>query len=118
DPIMQEPFDPWNLGTVRIPEANAPLQLQLGFMPLPLPALLTLRKFELVRYPGGQGDSGPFRDFRSTLEVQDASGDKSVAVTSGNNPIYFDGGRYIFFQAGYDPNEQFSILGVGNRPGV
>ncbi|MGA3066660.1 MAG: hypothetical protein ABSF29_07410 [Tepidisphaeraceae bacterium] len=118
DPIMQEPFDPWNLGTVRIPGAKSPLQLQLGFVPLPLPALLTLRKFELVRYPGAENDSGPFRDFRSTLEVQDATGDKTVAVASGNNPIYFDGGRYIFFQAGYDPDAKFSILGIGNRPGV
>jgi hypothetical protein len=118
DPILQEPFDPWNLGTIKIPGATAPLQLQLGFVPLPLPALLTLRQFELVRYPGSEGDSGPFRDFRSTLEMQDSTGEKSVVVASSNNPIYFDGGRYIFFQAGYDPDERFSILGVGNRPGV
>ncbi len=118
DPALQEPFDPWSLGTVRVPGASAPLQLQLGSVPLPLPALLTLRKFELVHYPGGDGDNGPFRDFRSTLEIQDATGERSVGVTSGNNPIYFDGGRYIFFQAGYDPDERFTVIGVGNRPGV
>jgi hypothetical protein len=118
DPITQEPFDPWNLGTVHIPGASAPLQLQLGMVPLPLPALLTLKKFELVHYPGGEGDTGPYRDFRSTLEIQDSTGDQSVGVASGNNPIYFDGGRYIFFQAGYDPDARFSIIGVGNRPGV
>lgn len=118
DPATMEPFDPWTLGSVRIPGSSSPLQLQLGYFPRPMPALLTLRNFELVHYPGGSGDSGPFRDFRSTLDMQDANGEKSVVVTSSNNPIYLDSGRYIFFQAGYDPQSRFTILGVGNRPGV
>ena len=84
---------------MRIPGASAPLQLQLGFVPLPLPALLTLRKFELVHYPGGEGDNGPFRDFRSTLEIQDATGERAVAVTSGNNPDLFRR-REIYFLPG------------------
>ena len=118
DPMSLEPFEPWNLGTVRIPGASSALQLQLGFAPRPLPASLTLKNFELVHYPGGQGDNGPYRDFRSTLQIRDESGETSVAVASDNNPVYYDGGRWIFFQAGYDPEARFSVIGVGNRPGV
>jgi hypothetical protein len=48
----------------------------------------------------------------------DADGNQTVDVASNNSPVYFDGGRWIFFQAGYDPQGQFSTIGVGNRPGV
>jgi len=118
DLLTGEPTQPWEMGVVRIPGASSPLQLQLGFTCRPMPAQLTLKKFELVHYPGGQGENGPFLDFRSTLEIVDPAGEQSVEVASNNSPIYFDGGRWLFFQAGYDPQGQFSIIGVGNRPGV
>jgi hypothetical protein len=118
DLMTGEPTQPWDMGVVRIPGAASPLQLQLGFTCRPMPAQLTLRRFELVHYPGGQGENGPFLDFRSTLEIVDPAGEHSVEVASNNSPIYFDGGRWLFFQAGYDPQAQFSIIGVGNRPGV
>jgi hypothetical protein len=36
-----------------------------------------------------------------------------------NHPVYFDGGSWLFFQAQWDPEGQrWTILGVGNRPGV
>ena len=118
DALSLEPMNPWSMGVVRIPGANAPLQLQLGNACRPMPAALTLRKFEMVHYPGGSGESGPFRDFRSTLEIASPGGDRDVAVASLNDPVYFDGGKWIFFQAGYDPDGQASTIGVGNRPGV
>jgi hypothetical protein len=118
DLLTLEPTQPWEMGVVRIPGASSPLQLQLGFTCRPMPAQLTLKKFELVHYPGGQGENGPFLDFRSTLEIVDPAGEHSVEVASNNSPIYFDGGKWLFFQAGYDPQSQFSIIGVGNRPGV
>jgi hypothetical protein len=118
DPMTMEPTQPWEMGMVKIPGAAAPLELQLGFVTRPMPAQLTLKKFELVHYPGGQGENGPFLDFRSTLEIVDSNGEHSVEVASNNNPVYFDGGKWIFFQAGYDPQGQFSVIGVGNRPGV
>jgi hypothetical protein len=118
DPMTMEPTIPWEMGIVHIPGANAPLQLQLGYTCKQLPAQLTLKNFELVHYPGGQGDNGPYRDFRSTLEVTDPSGEQSIQVASLNSPVYFDGGRWIFFQAGYDPDGKSSTIGVGNRPGV
>jgi hypothetical protein len=36
-----------------------------------------------------------------------------------NSPVYFDDGRWLFFQAAWDPDGQkFSIIGVGTRPAV
>jgi len=36
-----------------------------------------------------------------------------------NSPIYFDDGRWLFFQSAWDPDQQkFSIIGVGTRPAV
>ncbi len=41
-------------------------------------------------------------------------------MASLNHPIYFNGGRWLFFQAAYDPNvpHTWTQLGVGNRPAV
>ncbi|MDP9175118.1 MAG: hypothetical protein M3O30_14820 [Planctomycetota bacterium] len=118
DAMTLEPMIAWDMGIVKIPGANAPLQLQLGYTCRQLPAQLTLRNFEMIHYPGGTGENGPFRDFRSTLEVADPSGEKTIEQASLNNPIYFEGGKWIFFQAGYDPQGQNSTIGIGNRPGV
>jgi hypothetical protein len=118
DPQVGEPMVPWNMGVVQIPGAKAPLQLQLGYVCRPLPATVALRNFEMIHYAGGQGPNGPFRDFRSTLEITGLDGMTQVAVASLNEPVYFEGGKWIFFQAGYDPDGQFSTIGVGNRPGV
>jgi hypothetical protein len=118
DPMTFEPMVPWAMGVVQIPGASGPLQLQLGYTCRPMPAALTLKRFDLVHYPGGVGESGPFRDFRSTLEVTDPNGEGNIGVASMNNPIYFDGGSWIFFQAAYDPDGQSSTIGVGTRPGV
>jgi hypothetical protein len=94
------------------------MQLQLGNTRLQLPAKLTLRKFDMVPYPGG--DTGDMiRDFRSTVVVHDpASGDEFTAVAHMNNPIYFGSGAWLFFQAQFDPKSRWTVLGVGNRPGV
>jgi hypothetical protein len=36
-----------------------------------------------------------------------------------NHPVYFGDGSWLFFQAQWDPDGQrWTILGVGNRPGV
>ena len=54
-----------------------------------------------------------------TLVMTDAgSAEQSVATCELNAPIYYDGGKYLFFQAGYDPKGTWSLIGVGNRPGV
>jgi hypothetical protein len=118
DPMLLEPMVPWAMGVVQIPGASAPLQLQLGYTCMPMPASLKLQKFDLVPYPGGSAANGLFRDFRSTLQLTDADGQTQTAAASLNEPIYFDHGSWIFFQAGYDPDGQSSTIGVGNRPGV
>jgi hypothetical protein len=119
DPMTAEPTVGWEMGIVNIPGATSPLQLQLGYTCRQLPAQLTLKNFEMVHYPGATGENGMFRDFRSTLEVVDsATGERSVEVASLNSPVYFDGGNWLFFQAGYNPDGNSSTIGVGNRPGV
>jgi len=119
DPMLLEPMIPWAMGVVRVPGASAALQLQLGFVCRPMPAALSLKKFDLVPYAGGlPTGNGLFRDFRSTLELTDADGHTETDVASLNSPIYYQHGNWIFFQAGYDPDGQSSTIGVGNRPGV
>jgi len=115
------PVNQWDGPSISIPGARAPLQLQLGNACAPLPASLTLDRFDLVHYPGGHdGMSSVFRDFKSTLLVEDPStGIKDIAVAHLNSPVYFKGGNWLFFQQSWDgQRQQFTIIGVGTRPGV
>jgi hypothetical protein len=110
----------WEAGVVDLPDGTT-LQLQLGNTRLQLPAKLTLRKFELVPFRGGDPDDprSIMRDFRSTLGVLDPrTGEEATAVAHMNNPVYFGGGSWLFFQAQFDPGQRYTVLGVGNRPGV
>ena len=86
-----------------------------------MPAKVTLQKFDLVPYPGGRAAAGSMmRDFRSTLIFEDLkTGEKTTGVAKMNNPVYYAGGDWTFFQAQWDPNGQkWTVLGVGNRPFV
>jgi hypothetical protein len=106
---------------IQIPGAKATLQLRLGQEYDWLPARLTLNRFDAVPYDGmGSTGSSLMRDFCSTLTIEDhRTGDKSTDVAHMNHPVYFDGGSWLFFQAQWDPEGQrWTILGVGNRPGV
>ena len=87
-----------------------------------LPARISLNRFELIPYPGGDANNprSLMLDFRSTLTVDDLdSGEQTIDVAHMNHPVYFRGGDWLFFQAAYDgENHQWTQLGVGNRPGV
>lgn len=123
-PFAQWPLAPvgeWEGPSVAIPGARGRLQLQLGNACARLPANLTLDRFDLVHYPGGRdGMSSVFRDFKSTLRVEDPTTRKEdVAVAHLNSPVYFNGGSWLFFQQSWDgQRQQFTIIGVGTRPGV
>ena len=111
---------PWDGGRVTLPTGST-IQLQLGQTKLPLPARLALDKFDLVPYPGGdQSERSIKLDYRSTITIEDPStGERSTAVAHLNNPVYFNGGSWLFFQAAYDGDaHHWTVLGVGNRPGV
>ncbi len=110
----------WTGGKLKLPEINRELQLQLGNTWIELPARITLDKFELVHYPGGDDRSTLQRDFKSTLTIADPQSGKSIhGMAYMNNPVYWDGGRWLFFQAAWDVDGQrWTILGVGNRPGM
>ena len=106
---------------VWLPGAHAALELRLGQEYDWLPARLTLERFDAVPYDGlGSTGSNLMRDFASTLTIEDHhSGEKTTDVAHMNHPVYFGGGSWLFFQAQWDPDGQrWTILGVGNRPGV
>jgi hypothetical protein len=110
----------WDGGAIKLPTGST-LQLALGQAKLPLPARLTLAKFELVPYPGGDTSTRSMMlDFRSTLKVEDVdSGESATEVAHMNSPVYFGDGSWLFFQAAYDGDDHhWTILGVGNRPAV
>lgn len=127
----------WKGGFVAIPGADGQtrtIQLQLGNRLRPIapdrtgkPATVRLDKFELVSYAGGTPTSGMQRDFKSFVTITEANGNSREDVAHMNNPIYFGSSPILnvgdtywtLFQAQWDPNGQrFTVLGVGNRPGV
>jgi hypothetical protein len=122
-PFTDEAGDaPWDGGLVQLPGVNTVLQLQLGNTRRQLPAKITLTRFQLIPYPGGD-ENNPrslMKDFRSTLTVDDlASGEQTIDVAHMNHPVYFRNGDWLFFQAAYDgENHNWTQLGIGNRPGV
>jgi hypothetical protein len=121
-PFSDQPYETlWNGPAVALPGTDAVLELQLGNRRRPMPMRITLKKFELVHYPGSENLNGPFRDFKSTLVVDDVSGKEPAftGVAHMNNPVHFDHGEWTIFQAGWDPNGQrWTILGIGNRSGM
>lgn len=121
-PEAAESHAQWTSPTFKLLGSESTMQLALCNTRFRLPAKLTLANFELVPYPGGDPNSprALIRDFRSTLLVDDPRTQTSeTAVAHMNNPVYFDGGRWLFFQAAYDgENKAWTILGVGNRPCV
>lgn len=121
-PFSDQPYETmWNGPSIPLPGSDAVLELQLGDRRRPMPMKITLKKFDLVRYPGSQNMNGPFRDFKSTLLVQDVSGKSPpfTDVAHMNHPVHFDRGEWTIFQAGWDPDGQrWTILGIGNRSGM
>ncbi len=114
--------DPWRGGYVTLPGAVAPLQFQLGNARHPLPCRLTLDNFKVIPFAGGADSPEAFiQDYRSTITMSGSDdSDTLTDVASLNHPIYFNGGRWLFFQAAYDPSvpHAWTQLGVGNRPAV
>ena len=127
----------WRGGQVMVPGLEAPLQLQLGQAWHPMPARVRLDAFELVKYPGATEGTMMHRDFKSTVTIfEPDTGAELVDTAHMNNPIYFGrppyvpasvgkvtggvlGGYWTLFQAQWDPNGQrYTVLGVGNRPGI
>lgn len=113
--------EPTTSDQVLVPGARQSFTLRLGQTARNLPALLTVSHFEAIPYDGARkSGSQIMRDFRSTIEIEDRdTGEKTTGVAHLNHPVYFASGAWLFFQAQWDPQGQrFTVLGVGNRPGV
>jgi hypothetical protein len=125
-PYAQWAYDTrvWQGGSVPLEGTPFVMQLQLGNTPRPMPARVTLDSFELVNYMGGSPQTtNLFRDFKSHVTIfEPHNGRSRKGVAHMNNPIYFGGlgdSHWALFQAQWDPQGQrFTVLGIGNRPGV
>jgi hypothetical protein len=109
---MEEPGEGKEPLRVEVP-GYGEVELSFGRLRRNLPVSLRMEGFELVTYPG----SDLPKDYRSTLLVRDASGREETLVTRMNHPIVRHG--YKFSQSAWDPeNQAYTIIGVGNNPGV
>jgi hypothetical protein len=85
-----------------------------------LPFALTLKDFAAVKYAGAQRS---YADYISTIQVTDErTGAAQTLIARLNAPAHSHG--LALFQAAWDghddaaPGQRFSVLGIGNRPGV
>ncbi|MGN6367915.1 MAG: hypothetical protein ACTHN5_06605 [Phycisphaerae bacterium] len=84
-----------------------------------LPSTLQLADFKAIKYPGA---SRTYLNYISTLKVSPSDGPEKTLQPELNDPAE-DQGLY-YFQAAWDgdqnasPDARFSVIGVGNRPGV
>jgi hypothetical protein len=114
----------WEGPSVEIPGTDVSLRLQLGKTRYELPVRITLERFDLEYYPGGQKLGAIPRDYKATLTIESRqTGETIVDVAHLNNPVYWPrgwtGGSWAFFQAQWDPQGQrWTILGVGSRHGT
>jgi hypothetical protein len=96
------------------------VQLVLSTLKRPLPSTVTLEDFKPVK---DEHTLRAYSNYISTLRVTDnKSGDTNTLVAQLNAPAE-DHGLY-YFQSAWDGNEdatadkRFSVIGVGNRPGI
>jgi hypothetical protein len=124
---------PWQAASADVPGFESPVQLQIANTRRPIghrhaPVRVTLDEFELVPYAGDFTAESAMRDFRSHLTIEQAGEDPHQATVKLNEPHYmtvpgflggFSGQSWLLFQNQWDPeNQAFTVLGVGNRPGI
>jgi hypothetical protein len=129
---------PWRMGHLDVPGFEEPVQLQLantrkliGTWASPS-VEVTLDRFELIPYAGDFTSQSTMRDFRSHLTlVNRGTGATTNETAYLNNPVYFTvpypgllgkiwpSQSWLLYQNQWDPEgQQFTVLGVGNRPGI
>ena len=120
-PFSEHPLEsPWQGGLVNVPNASAVAQVQLANNFRPLPAAARLDKLEAVAYAGmNPAAAAMIRDYRSTITLTDpVTGVSRTDTVFLNSPVFYGNNNWIFFQSQFDlQNQQWSVLGVGNRPG-
>ena len=84
-----------------------------------LPVNVKLTDFHAIKYRGAMNS---YEDFVSNIQFTDKKSGRVQMATARLNEPAANGGIY-YFQSGWGgenvaPGKQFSILGVGNRPGL
>jgi cytochrome c-type biogenesis protein CcsB len=85
--------------------------LEYGSKKLLLPFSLTLRDFQLDRYPGSMSPAS----YASEITVVDKEGSYDYRIYMNHTLKH---GNYQFFQSSYDKDERGTILSVNNDPGA
>lgn len=119
--VQQATIMPWQGGLLDVPGATMPAQLQLSTSLRTLPAAIKLDKFEAEAYGGVEAQANAMiRNFESHITITDReTGKQTQGIVSLNEPVFYSRNHWIFFQSQWDPTGQrWSVLGVGNRPGV
>jgi hypothetical protein len=97
-----------------------PVQLALSTLTRPLPSSVTLEDFKAVK---DDHTLRAYSNYISTLRVADARSGESTELIAQLNAPAEDHGLY-YFQSAWDGDEnapadkRFSVIGVGNRPGI
>ncbi len=87
------------------------VRLEYGSKTLQLPFSITLKDFQLDRYPGSMSPSS----YASEVTVNKQDGKKYDYRIFMNRTLHE--GNFLFFQSSYDQDEKGTILSVNNDPG-
>ncbi len=101
--------------SIQVGTGNAGFDLGYGDQKAPLGFSVTLDRFRIGYYPGGQRP----RSFESRITLADPGGGRTRSqVVSMNHPVKFGG--YTFYQSSYrmEDGRLASILGVARDPGL
>ena len=121
-------LQPWTGPVVDVPGVAEPVRLQLGNLARPMPRRVQVDRFEAIPYDGEEASATALmRDFRSEVTlIDERTGRQRSDVAQLNDPVFItlDGPlwydeSWLLYQASWDPeNQAFTVLGVGNRPGI
>lgn len=93
--------------------AGVDVSLRYGAKEIPVPFSITLKDFELERYPGSMSPSS----YASEVQVVDKENGVNIPYRIYMNHV-LDYKGYRFFQASYDRDEKGTVLSVNHDPGT
>ena len=97
--------------TIRFKDQDININLSYGSKNIMLPFSISLRDFQLDRYPGSMSPSS----YASEVTVHPKDKEPFDYRIFMNNTLHF--GNYLFFQSSYYPDEKGTVLSVNHDPG-